>query len=95
MKSSGLGSRGLPLAVGGGLAGCGLRCAFFLTVATALAAFGAQPPLGGAGAIAQSHSFSVHSDQRRSWMAPGAAKDDLLYITNQDTVTVYSYPDGT
>jgi hypothetical protein len=29
-----------------------------------------------------------------SWMAPGAASQDLLYIANSTTVTVYSYPSG-
>ena len=55
---------------------------------------GSQSPIGAAGAMPQSHSFSMNPDHKGSWMAPGAAKDDLLYITNHDTVTVYSYPDG-
>jgi len=55
---------------------------------------GSQPPIGAPGAIPQSRVIGAHSDHSASWMAPGAAKDDLLYITNHDTVTVYSYPKG-
>jgi hypothetical protein len=39
---------------------------------------------------------ALHPDQGPSWMAPGAATKDLLYISNfnTETVLVYSYPDG-
>lgn len=36
----------------------------------------------------------VVSGQPLSWMSPGAAAQDLLYVSNVDTVTVYSYPRG-
>lgn len=56
---------------------------------------GLQPPIREPGVMMpQTHSFTAHSDRNGSWMAPAAAKDDLLYITNRDTVTVYSYPDA-
>lgn len=72
------------------------RYTLSISVAAALLAGcgGSQSPIGAPGAIPQSHSFSVHFDHKGSWMAPGAPKDDLLYITNHDTVTVYSYPKG-
>jgi hypothetical protein len=54
-----------------------------------------QLPVGAPGAMSQSRSPAVRYDHQGSWMAPGARKDDLLYITNaDDNVTVYSYPKG-
>src|SRR5271165_6576810 len=37
---------------------------------------------------------AVHPDHTRSWMAPDAMKNDLLYISDvgTDDVYVYSYP---
>jgi hypothetical protein len=39
---------------------------------------------------------TIQPDRRRSWMAPDAKKDDLLYISDGSTydVYVYSYPSG-
>jgi hypothetical protein len=38
----------------------------------------------------------AHADHNTSWMAPGANKDDLLYISDQGSrdVYVFSYPQG-
>jgi hypothetical protein len=51
---------------------------------------GAQPPLAPSGPF-QQQSGAEHG---RSWMSPGAATGDLLYISNFNTNTVlaYSYP---
>jgi hypothetical protein len=39
---------------------------------------------------------AVHPDRARSWVAPEAKKDDLLYVSDSDTydVYMYSYPRG-
>lgn len=39
---------------------------------------------------------SAMSNERRSWMAPAAKQNDLLYVSNfyGDDVTVYTYPSG-
>jgi len=47
-------------------------------------------PVGDADSKAQ----PFPADHSGSWMAPGAAKDNLLYVTNTYDVTVYSYPSG-
>ena len=41
--------------------------------------------------------MAVHPDHGRSWMAPQAKRDSLLYITDVGTnaVYAYSYPKGT
>lgn len=38
--------------------------------------------------------FQAPDNPGASWMAPEAKTDDLLYVTNAYTVTVYSYPKG-
>ena len=50
-------------------------------------------PLNTSGA-ARSATAAHHRDHGSSWIAPGAAANDLLYISNydQDSVVVYSYP---
>ena len=59
------------------------RFLFSCIIVTLLAGCGAvSPPLGSRAA----------SD--RSWMLPEAQNEDLLYVTNVYTVTVYSYPEG-
>lgn len=47
------------------------------------------------GAATEATTFA-HSDHGPSWMTPGAATKDLLYISNYEnsTVVVYSYPQG-
>lgn len=37
---------------------------------------------------------SVEQEARASWMAPDAAGQDLLYVANVKTITIYSYPRG-
>jgi len=41
-------------------------------------------------------TLAVHADRSRSWMAPDAKKNDLLYVADNGTndVYVYSYPRG-
>jgi hypothetical protein len=55
---------------------------------------GSQPPIGAPGAMAQTSALATHADRGKSWMAPDAAGQDLLYVTDVRTVTVYSYPQG-
>lgn len=38
--------------------------------------------------------LAAQDDSAPSWMSPEAAGDDLLYISNVQNVTVYSYPKG-
>jgi hypothetical protein len=55
---------------------------------------GSQPPIGAPGAVPQASAIATHADRGKSWMLPEAKTDDLLYISNVYTVTVYSYPKG-
>jgi hypothetical protein len=57
---------------------------------------GSQPPIGAPGAISQASATAAHADSGKSWMLPEAKIGDLLYVSNlgNDTVTVYTYPDG-
>lgn len=68
---------------------------------------GSQPPIGAPGeaqpSVRQSSPFSdarrnavagAKNDESSSWMAPDVQTQDLLYVTNTKTVTVYSYPKG-
>lgn len=73
--------------------------ALCICVAAALLAAcgGLRPPIGAPRAIPQSRVSITHAAQRDddgSWMAADAASQDLLYISNVRTVTVYSYPQG-
>src|SRR5579871_1523245 len=73
--------------------------ALSISVAAAMLAGcgGSQPLIGEPGAMAQSEvqpSISVQRDADGSWMVPDATRQDLLYIANSTTVTVYSYPGG-
>lgn len=53
-------------------------------------------PLGVASLAATRATAASREQTNRgaSWMAPEARNDDLLYISNAYTVTVYSYPKG-
>ena len=63
--------------------------------AAMLAGCGAlQPPIGAPGAMTQSPAIATHAERGGSWMQPDASKHDLLYVTNNYDVTVYSYPRG-
>jgi hypothetical protein len=75
------------------------RSAFGSCVAAAMLAGcgGSQPPIGAPGAMAQTAALQGQAAQRNdsgSWMAPDAASQDLLYVSDTHTVTVYSYPKG-
>jgi hypothetical protein len=78
MKRTAFSSHALSCAAAAMLAGCG----------------GPQPPIGASGAIPQTSAIATHADRGKSWMLPEAKTEDLLYITNVYTVTVYSYPQG-
>lgn len=71
-----------------------LSCAIFAMLA---ACGGSQLPISAPGAIPQSAARPGISAQRnadRSWMAPDAATQDLLYAGTVRSVTIYSYPQG-
>jgi hypothetical protein len=55
-----------------------------------------QPPIGAPGALPQTAAVQSQSvgDDSGSWMAPGAASQDLLYVTDLNTVEVFTYPRG-
>jgi hypothetical protein len=55
---------------------------------------GSQPPIGAPGAMLQSHAIATHAPRGGSWMLPEAKSEDLLYVSEVGTVTVYSYPQG-
>jgi hypothetical protein len=55
---------------------------------------GSQPPIGAPGAMPQSRAVSAQAKRAGSWMAPGAASQDLLYVTDYNVVNVFSYPEG-
>lgn len=42
----------------------------------------------------QNAPATVGASRARSWMLPEAKNDDLLYVANVYTITVYSYPKG-
>jgi hypothetical protein len=73
------------------------RCSLSSCVAVAmLAGCGAlrqaqddmQPP----GAIPQVSATATHTDRSTSWMLPDARGEDLMYVSGNDAVTVYTYP---
>jgi hypothetical protein len=55
---------------------------------------GSQPPIGAPGAVPQSRAIATPVDRSGSWMLPEAKGEKLLYVSDSDTVTVYSYPRG-
>jgi hypothetical protein len=58
---------------------------------------GSQPPVGAPGAMPQTSALATHADLGKSWMAPKAKSDDLLYIAAgpvDGRVYVYTYPKG-
>jgi hypothetical protein len=65
-----------------------------LSLAVLAACGGSQPPIGATGALPQTSAPAVQRDDGSSWMAPDAVTQDLLYVTDVKTVTVYSYPQG-
>jgi len=58
-----------------------------------LAGCGSQPSIGLPQSVTQ-QSHNAPDNDGASWMAPDAASQDLLYVTDVRTVTVYSYPQG-
>lgn len=55
---------------------------------------GSPPPIGTPGTMPQTSDLATHAERGTSWMAPDAREKDLLYVTNSNTVTAYSYSDG-
>ena len=73
-----------------------IRYALFNCTAAAMLAGcgGSQPPIGAPGAVPQSSAVATRADRGTSWMLPEAKSIDLLYIGDDRTVVVYSYPQG-
>ena len=65
-------------------------------VTTLVGCGGSQASLGPREPMGQNAMLAVRPDRGRSWMAPDAKKDNLLYISDLGTadVYVYSYPGG-
>lgn len=61
--------------------------------AVLLAGCGGSQPSSAPGLMPQSHAIATH-DHGGSWMLPEAASQDLLYVSDEATVAVYSYPHG-
>ncbi len=58
---------------------------------------GSQPPIGAPGTMPQTAAQQSRSAQRydgASWMAPEAKSENLMYITDGDSVVVLTYPKG-
>jgi hypothetical protein len=52
---------------------------------------GSQSPIGAPGAMPQSRANAQHANPGGSWMLPEAKSEDLLYISNVATISVYTY----
>jgi hypothetical protein len=72
------------------------RYALCSCVAVALLAGcgGSQPPIGAPGAVLQTSAVATHAERGKSWMAPEAKSEDLLYISDYYGVHAYSFPKG-
>ncbi len=56
---------------------------------------GSQTAVPSTSTLAPAVAARVHAAQQRSWMAPEAQSEDLLYVSDQDgSVYVFSYPGG-
>jgi hypothetical protein len=73
------------------------RLALGICAFSALAACGgSQPPIGAPGAMPQTSATATRADRGKSWMLPGASSEDLMYVSDAGTASVYvfSYPGG-
>ncbi|MFZ0574284.1 MAG: hypothetical protein WA428_01430 [Candidatus Cybelea sp.] len=72
------------------------RYALFCSVSAAMLAGcgGQQPPIGAPGAMAQTSALATQADRGKSWMLPDAKSFDLLYVSDDDELLVFSYPKG-
>jgi hypothetical protein len=64
------------------------RCALGCAALALLAGCGAP------GSMPQPPAIAAHADRGKSWMAKDARGNDLLYVVNDTTVDVFSYPQG-
>jgi hypothetical protein len=56
---------------------------------------GSQPPIGAPGMMPQASAIATHAERGKSWMAPEATSEDLVYVTGGCGGTcVVSYPAG-
>ena len=62
--------------------------------AALLTACGSQPPIAGPGAMPQSRAITTRAEHGGSWMAPDSVAQNLLYVSDENAVLVYSYPKG-
>jgi hypothetical protein len=67
------------------------RLAFCVIAALLAGCSGSQPPIGVAGTIPQSFAIATRATSDASWMAKGAAKENLLYISDPGTNDVFVY----
>ncbi len=75
------------------------RSALSIGAAAALLAgcSGSQPPIGALRTMPQSQTSAIatHAEHGGSWMEPDTVSQDLLYVSDNDAVNVYNYPQGT
>jgi WD40 repeat protein len=56
---------------------------------------GSQPSIGAPGAMPQTLASATHADRDKSWMKPGSASGDLLYVADgEGRAFVLTYPQG-
>jgi hypothetical protein len=55
---------------------------------------GSQPPIAAPGAMQQTPAIATHAAHGKSWMLPDAASQDLLYISDDNAIKIYAYPQG-
>jgi hypothetical protein len=65
-----------------------------VTAAMLAACGGPQPPISAPGAMPQSSAIATHAERGKSWILPSAKKNDLLYISDEQNVYIFSYPQG-
>src|SRR5579871_4708173 len=65
-----------------------------VAVATLAGCGGSQLPIGAPGTMPQSHAIARRAERGGSWMLRDATSQALLYVSDNRTVTVYSYPRG-
>lgn len=74
------------------------RCAlgFCIAIAALAGCGGLRLPIAAPDTMPQSRTVAAQAAHRKSWMAPDAKKDDLLYISDlgASDVDVYAYPVG-
>ncbi len=55
---------------------------------------GSQPPIGAPGAMPQTSTIATQAERAGSWTLPETRNEDLLYVSGESSVSLYSYPKG-